>query len=96
MKVSISVITFEVMKQYHKEKYSNILTNFRVPFNIEEIYVNFHSLNYQARRAMKSLYQYYTKNKTKIEFFNGIIGYKNYRLYAEKVFSLSKELKNNC
>lgn len=57
MKALIVVIGFEVFKRERVESIYDI-REYVVPVNYREIYKNFNSISYKARRAMEKLYEY--------------------------------------
>lgn len=67
VKAITAVIAFESVKLNREKRKSN-LSAYRVPFDIAELFYNFHSNSKEARKAMKQLniYHIYRKNKKKI------------------------------
>ena len=78
MKLSLCVIAFEVAKRNHaKTEYH--FGDYRIPINVEEVYKHFNSLSYKARRAMRTVYEYFLREKHKPTFFDHNQGHENYQ-----------------
>ena len=94
MKLCLCVIAFEVAKRNHKETEYHF-SDYRIPINVEEVYKNFNSLSYKARRAMRVIYEYFLREKNKPTFFDHNYGHGNYQKYAERVYSNCKAMQVN-
>ena len=95
MKCIVAIIAFEVFKNKADRSNRIDLDDYTIPHPLNEIYLNFNSLSYKARRAMREVFLYYYVNCIKLgkqKFFDMSEGYENYKGVALRFSEGNKEV----